>query len=142
MAKLIKREKKKRKVIKRFSNLFETHQIGFKYSHVGKLYVFQEKNYLLFTIRDGSEFNYVKKCSYGNSIRIPKWVIEGLKRRKLYAELNMVEQIRKYVKERENGCEELASRDSTKKVRKLCRRSKKIGGDSKLVSESKKQSKP
>ena len=101
MTKLIKR-KPKRKIVKRFVNLFDTHQSGFKYSHVGKLYVFPEKNYLLFTIRDGSEFNFVKKCKYGGSIRIPKWVIQGLKRRGLLAELNMVEQIRKYVKYQED----------------------------------------
>lgn len=124
MTRLIKRKHKKRKIVKRFSNLFDIHESGFKYSHVGKLYVFPEKNYLLFTIRDGSEFNYVKKCAYGSTIRIPKWVTQLLKRKGLLAELNMIEQIRKYVKEHDNGSGKETPQSSPKKVRKLCRRRK------------------
>lgn len=102
MAKFIKR-KKKRKIIKRFENSFEVHPSGFRYQKVGCLYVFPYETFLLVTIRDGADFHYSKRCNFGTTLRWPRWVTEGLRRRECRKELHTIKQISKYVKDQIDG---------------------------------------
>jgi hypothetical protein len=143
MSKIVKR-KKKRKIVKRFSQSFDTHHKGFEYRQIGNMYIFPDfptKDSLYFTVRAEPGFSYTKTCKYGKKIRIPKWLTDGLKRRGLTQELETIEQIRKYVKEQTNGGPQTALRKTKSEVRNPLSSSEKTRNRSKSLSQDQKRSK-
>lgn len=141
MQKIVKR-KKKRKIVRRFSQSFEKHESGFLYRQTGRMYIFPDfptKKSLYFTIRKEGFF-YTKTCKYGTTIRIPKWLTEGLKRRGMTEELKMIEHIRQFVKEHSDGSPKAALRKTESEVRNPFSSSEATRSHAELLQDDKEQS--